>query len=128
LKLDTSRAIRVNSSIPFFESHKVKSYDVRVVRTTTADVERVQIRRHEVTTTEAGEEEISGIVKNISDVKTDAAVVWTFYDPKKENIGTKVVILRDMEPNAIRQYGFRFKPQEGDTVRSYNIIVGEIAG
>jgi hypothetical protein len=122
LKPDTSRAIHITSSIN--EIDKVKSYGVRIIRTTTADVEKVQLRRHEMRTTEAGEEEISGTVKNISEVKTDAALVATFYDPKKENIGTKVLVLRDIEPNTIRQFDFKFKPQEGDIVRSYSLNVG----
>jgi len=125
LKPNTSRGIRITSSES--EHGKVKSYDVRVVRTTTADVEKVQLRRHEIRTTETGEE-VRGIVKNISEVKTDAALVVTFYDPKKENIGTKVLVLRDIEPNTIRQFDFKFKPQEGDRVRTYSLAVGEIVG
>jgi hypothetical protein len=125
-KPDTSRAIHIASSI--YEYDKVKSYDVRIIRTTTADVEKVQLCRHAIRTTETGEEEIRGIVKNISEVKTDAALVATFYDPKKENIGTKVIILRDIEPNTIRQFDFKFKPQEGDIVRTYSLNVGEITG
>jgi len=121
----TSRAIHI--SYPPHQDGIVKSYDVRIVRTTTADVERVQLRRHESRTTETGEEEIVGIVKNISQVKTDAAVVATFYDLQKENIGTKVVVLRDIEPNTVRQYELRFKPQEGDEVMSYTLRIGEIA-
>ncbi len=123
---ETSRAIRINCSLPHFESDRVQSYIVRVIRTTTAAEERVQSRRHETRTSESGEEQVWGIVKNIGDVKTDAAVVWTFYNPGKENIGTRVVILRDIEPKTIRQYRFGFKPQEGETVRSYSITVGEI--
>jgi len=126
LKPNTSRAIRISSSI--HEHEKVKSYDVRIIRATTTDVEKVQLffRRHELRTTETGEEEIRGIVKALSEVKTDAAVVVTFYDPKKENIGTKVIILRGIEPNTVRQYCFKFKPQEGDTVRSCSFAIGEI--
>lgn len=90
-------------------------------------MEKVQLRRHEITTTETGEEEISGIAKNISTVKTDAAVIATFYNANAENIGTKVLILRDIEPNSIRQYVLKFKPQEGDSVRTYNIEIGELA-
>ncbi|GAI57443.1 unnamed protein product, partial [marine sediment metagenome] len=123
LKPERSRAILINTSIP--ESDKVKSYDVRIIRTTTADVEKVQLRRHEIRTTETGEE-VRGIVKNLSEVKTDAALVATFFDPKKETIGTKVIILRDIEPGTIRQYQFKFKPQEGDVVRTYTLNIGEI--
>ena len=125
LQPNTSRAINITSSK--LERDNVKNYDVRVVRTTTADVEKVQLRRHE-RTTETGEEEIRGIVKNISEVKTDAALVATFYDPKEENIGTKVLVLRDIEPDTIRQFDLKFKPQEGDRVKTYSLTIGEIAG
>jgi hypothetical protein len=66
-------------------------------------------------------------VKNISEVKTDAALIATFYDHNKENIGTKVIILKDIEPNGIKQFHFIFKPQEGDIVETYNLNIGEIA-
>jgi hypothetical protein len=126
LKPETSRALRIDSSTPHYESERVKSYAVRLVRTTTTDVERVQARRHEIRTIETGEEQISGIVKNISEHKTDAAVVWAFFDPANENIGTRVVILRDIEPYTIRQYEFKFMPQEGESVRSYSITIGTV--
>jgi hypothetical protein len=126
-KPETSRAIRIDCSLPHYESDKVKSYAVRVVKTTTTDVESVQLRRHELRTTEDGEEYAWGIVKNLSETKADAAVIWTFSNPKKENIGTRVVVLKDIEPNTIRQYEFKFKPPEGETVRNYSITVGQIA-
>ena len=124
LKPDTSRVVGIGSLIP--EYNKIKSYNVRITRTTTTDVEKVQLRRHERRKTETGEEEIIGVVKNISEVKTDAALVTTFYDLKKENIGTEVLVLRDLEPNDIRQFSFKFKPQEGDRVSKYYLTIGEI--
>lgn len=126
LASQTSRALRINSTIPLTESNRVNSYKVQVIRTTTAEQEPVQIRRHELRTTQAGEH-VWGIVKNIGEVKTDAAVVWSFYDPNKEIIGTNVVILRGIEPKTIRPYDFTFKPQDGETVRTYSIAVGKIA-
>ncbi len=125
-KPDTSRAIRITSSVPHYESDKVKSYTVRLVRTTTTDEESVQLRRHELNTTADGEEHVWGIAKNIGPVKTDAAVVWTFYDPQKQELGTRVVLLRDIEPNTIRQYEFTFRPPKGNTVRTYTVTVGRI--
>ena len=127
LKPDTSRLIRIITSIPAYESDQIARYDVRLLRATTADVEKVQLLRYEVRTTETGEEEVWGVAKNISEVKTDAAAVVTFYDANMENIGTNVLILRDIEPNTIRQFDFRFKSQAGDTVRHCSVIVGEIA-
>jgi hypothetical protein len=125
LEPETSRAIRITCSPHKFD--RVKSYGVRIVRTTTADVERVQFMRHEIRTTETGEEEIRGIAKNISEAKTDAAIVATFYDLEQENLGTKVVLLRDIEPKTVRRFDLRFRPQEEDVVRSYTLRVGEIA-
>ncbi len=125
-KPDTSRAIRITSTVPHYESYKVKSYAVRLVRTTTTDEESIQLRRHELNTAADGEEHIWGIAKNIGPATTDAAVVWTFYDPQKQDLGTRVVILRDIEPNTIRQYEFTFKPPKGNTVRTYTVTVGRI--
>jgi hypothetical protein len=120
LKTNTSRAIVISYTKPKYK--EVKGYNVKLVKTTTTDVEKVQLRRFEAKTTEAGEE-VSGIVKNISAVKTDVALVATFNDRKKENIGTKVIIFRDTEPNSIKQFHFTFKLQEGDIVGSCAINV-----
>jgi hypothetical protein len=124
LKPNTSRSVGIGSLIP--EYHKVKSYHVKITRMTTTDVEKVQLRRHERSKTETGEEEIKGIVKNISEVKTDATLIATFYNTKKENIGTRVLTLRDIEPDSIKQFDLKFKPQEGDRVINYSLTIGEI--
>ncbi|MFC2026586.1 hypothetical protein ACFLUX_01255 [Chloroflexota bacterium] len=124
LKPSASRGVVIDCSMP--ESHFARSYAVKTTRTTTADVEKVQLRQYEIRTTEAGEKEVRGAVKNISEVKTDAALVATFYDAKKENIGTKVMILRSIEPNSIKQYHFTFKPQEGNVVSSSALHIGDI--
>lgn len=120
-----SRAVLINSS--HYQIGKVVSYDVKLIKAIMADVEKVQLRRHEIWTTETGEEAIHGIVANISQVKTDAAVVITFMDLNKETIGTRAVVLKDIEPDSIRQYDVRFKPPEGETVAGCTFAVGEIA-
>lgn len=124
LEPDRSRAIQIPCS--YYDHERVRSYVVRVIRTTSADVEKVQLRRHSGNTSETGEEEITGVVKNLSHTRTDAAIVATFYD-KEEHIGTKVLVLKDLEPEATRQYQIRFKPQEGDRVSRYTLEVGELA-
>ncbi len=124
LKPNTSRAIGINYKEQ--KDDKLKSYDVKIVRMVTADVEKIQLRRHEIKTTDDGQEEVRGIVKNISGVKTDAALVATFLDSKKENIGTRVVILRDIEPDSIKQFHFMFKPIEGDIIMTYTLNIGDI--
>ena len=122
---ETSRAIVIDSAMP--ERGLVTSYQVKLIRVTTADVEKVQLRRHEVIPTETGEVQVKGIAKNISRVKTDAAVVVVFYDANNENIGTKVMVLRDIEPESTRQYDFKVKLQEGDLINNYRLVIGEVA-
>jgi len=123
LEANTSRAISIRSKP--HKDRQLKSYDIRITRMTTSDVEKVQLRRNEIKTTNAGEE-VVGIVKNISNVKTDTALVANFFNREKESIGTKVLILRDIEPGNIKQFYFNFKPMEGDKVNSFKLIIGEI--
>jgi hypothetical protein len=123
LKPNTSRAVNIHYTKP--EPYQLRSYDVKITRMTTTDLEKVQLRRHEMKTTDAGEE-VVGIVKNISEVKTDTAIVATFFDSNKENIGTKIVILRDIEPDSIKQFRFIFKPIAGDRISSYALNIGNI--
>lgn len=124
----TSRAIHIASSIPVYEYDDIVSYDVRLVRMTTVDFEKLQFRNYELGSSETGEEQIKGIVKNLSRVKSDAGVVATFYDAKKETLGTRILMLREIEPNSIRRFDLRFKPQEGETVASCSLSVGELVG
>jgi hypothetical protein len=124
LKPNASRA----TLIPCKQQHAddIKGYNIKIVKMTTSDIEKVQLRWHEARITDTGQEEVKGTVKNISNVKTDAALVATFLDPNRENIGVKVIILRDIEPNTIRQFNFLFKPTEGDIVRSYTLNIGDL--
>lgn len=129
IKPDMSRAILVSTSIPerdLTERGRIKSYAVKLIRTTTADVEKLQLHRSHAKTTEAGEEEIKGIVQNLSSVKANAALLAIFYDGNEENIGTKAIILKDIEPDSLRQFSLVFKPQDGDQVRRYTLNIGEI--
>lgn len=121
---NTSRSIVINSLQ--YELGVVKSYAVRLIRTSRADIEKVQLRRQDIRTAETGEETIHGIVKNISEDKTDAAVVVSFYDAGREILGTRVVLLRGIEPGAICQYDVRFKPQDGETVAGCGFAIGEL--
>jgi hypothetical protein len=124
LKPNTCRAINVDCHI--MEYKIVKSYSINTKRVVTADLEKVQVRRHERGSTEAGEEEITGTIKNISGEKTDAALVAQYYDLAQETIGTLVLPLRDIEPNETRQFRLKYKPQEGDKIAKYKLTVGEI--
>ena len=124
LKPNFSRAVAIYFSQQ--NVYQIRGYDIRIVRMRTADDEKVQLRKHEIKTTDDGQEEVRGIVKNISGAKTDAALVATFLDSKKENIGIRVVILRDIEPGSIKQFHFMFKPIEGDIMRTYTLNIGDI--
>ena len=124
LKPNTSRAVAMNFSQQGV--YQIRGYDVKITRMRTADDEKVQLRWQEMKTTDDGQEEVGGTVKNISGVKTDAALIATFFDPKKENIGTRVILLRDIEPGSIKQFHFLFKPIEEDMVRSHTLNIGEI--
>lgn len=124
IQANASRAIVILATTDEF--NKIESYNVRIIRTTMADREKVQLRRHFIKTNELKEEELSGVLINISNEKADAAVVANFYNWKEENIGIKVLMYKDIEPRAIKKYLIKFKPQEGDIVSSYSVNIGEI--
>jgi hypothetical protein len=105
----------------------IKSYNVGIVKMTTTNTEKVQLRSQDLKVSATGEAEVSGRVKNISSVKTDAAMVVSFGNHKKESIGDKVLIIRDIEPDKIKPFSLRFKPHEGD-VDSFSIkIISDIS-
>jgi len=124
IKPNTSRAVTIKCKQQL--AQRIKGYDIKIARMITADVEKIQLRSNERRTTDIGEE-VRGIVKNVGSVKTDTALVATFFNSQKESIGTKVVILRDIEPNNAKQFHFVFKPMEGDEVRSYTLNIGDLA-
>ncbi len=123
LKSNTSRTIFIQSSIT--QPSKIKGYDVKIIKITTVDFEPVQICRNEIRTIETGEE-IMGIVRNISKIKTDIALIATFKDFKDEKIGIRVIPIKDIEPGEIRKFHFIFIPPEGDKVKTYALVIGEI--
>jgi hypothetical protein len=124
IKPNFSRSIYISSNIE--QAGVVKSYDIKIKRLTTTDMERIQLRWKKIVTNSAGEEEVSGAVKNISDKNSDAVLFATFFDRDNENIGTKTNILKDIEPGTIRQFQFNFKPQPGDKVVTCVLNVGDL--
>lgn len=128
LRADGSRAIRIETAIPDrerAERDRISSYAVAVVRTVTADVEKVQLGRHWAKTNANGEEEVSGTVKNLSSARLDTAVLVTFYGGDGETIGTEVVVIKDVKPNDIRRFDLSFRPRAGDVVRKLSLSVAE---
>jgi hypothetical protein len=49
-----------------------------------------------------------------------------FNNSENENIGVRVIILKDIEPDSIRRFHFTFKPIEGDVVKSYTLSIGDL--
>ncbi len=124
LKSNTSRAIFISAED--IDAKSVKSYKVTLIKIITADIEKIQLCRHEIRTTETGDEEVQGIIKNISDVTTDAALIATFKDHQGEKIGVKVLQIKDMYLGELRKFHFIFTPPEGVKVKTYSLDIGEM--
>jgi hypothetical protein len=91
---------------------------------TTTETEKVQIRNQDMKVNQVtGEADFKGMVKNISDAKTDAVLLLTFLDYRKELIGDKVVIIRDIEPGQLKKFNFKYKPHDGKIVDSINFTI-----
>ena len=103
-----------------------RTYSVSIYRTVTPEFEKVQLRSHKMKPVD-GAVEVSGVVKNVSDVKADAAVVTLFKDVKDEKIATRVIYIRDIEPGASKQFSFKFVAPPDEVVNSYVMSVGNIA-
>ncbi len=126
IKADTSRAVIIQiDSIPKYDS--ARSYKVDIIKTIVADTQKVLLRRDEKRVLPNGDVNISGIIKNVSGVKTDAAVAAFFLDAKKEELGTSVLPVKDIEPGAVKNFSLVFRPPDGEKVAAYTVDVGETA-
>ncbi len=126
IKPNTSRAVIIPiNSITGYNS--AKSYKIITSKTTTVDTQKVLLRRDERKVLPNGDINVSGIVKNVSGIKTDASVAVTFLDAKKEELGTMVLPVKDIEPGSVRNFSLLFHPPAGETVKTYNIDIGETA-
>ncbi len=123
LRPNTSRAILITPSRKVIDIFK--SYKVTLLKMITADIEKIQIRKHERKSFESSEE-ICGIIKNINDVKTDTVLIANFKNSDDEIIGIKVIAIRDIEPGAIKQFHFIFDTPQGESVKTYSLNIGEI--
>ncbi len=124
LRAGVSRAIHADCHL--MEYKAVKTYNIKITRTLTADVEKIQLRRQERRTTATGEEEIYGTVKNISQMKTDIALVARYYFSSGEEAAAKVMLLHGIEPEETRQFLFKYKLPEGDKITKYDLTLAEI--
>ncbi len=107
------------------ESFKIQSYNARISRVMTTDVEKVQIVQSDMKAV-GGDKEVTIICKNISAEKADAALIVKFFNEDKEGIGTKVIPVKDLEPGTNRQFKLSFKPLAGDNVKNHEVTVGDL--
>jgi len=124
IKSNISRAFIIQTSS--IKEDIIRSYNIRIIKTGPTSVEKVQLRRNEVRKLGGGREELSGILKNLSKVKTDAVLVVTYLDAKEEVIGLRALRINDIEPGAVRNFKLVFTPPEGEMVKTRNIDIGEL--
>ncbi len=108
------------------EAEAFRTYKVNVRKAVTTDFEKVQLKSHDMKPLDSGVE-VSGVLKNVSDGKADAAVVTLFKDVKDEKIATRVIYIRDIEPGAAKQFRFKYVAPPDEAVNSYVISIGSIA-
>jgi hypothetical protein len=124
LKSNSSRLVTITTEKVKYEL--LKSYSVVLLKTITVDTEKIQLIRYEMRLIKAGEVEISAIIKNISSVKVNAVLAVVFKDLKEEKIGTKMILIKDIEPGNIKKVNFVFNLPIGESVKMCTFDVGEV--
>ena len=124
IRRNTSRAFLIQTTS--VKDDIIRSYNVKLIKTVTAELEKVQLRRNEVKRLPEGREELSGLVKNVSSVKTDAVIVVTYLDANEEPIGVRTLKLRDIAPGTVQNFALEFTCPEGMTVKKRDIDIGEL--
>ncbi|MDD3678167.1 MAG: FxLYD domain-containing protein [Dehalococcoidales bacterium] len=106
----------------------IKSYEARITRMTTTETEKVQLRSQTLNDLPTGETELSGSLKNISASKTDAALLVTFATHLDEFIGDKVLIVRNIEPDQVKNFSLKYTPHSNAAIEKYTIrIVSDLS-
>ena len=126
IKPNCSRSFVITIECDKTKDDYARSYNVAVVKTVTADVEKVQIRKNEMKNLDNGGQEISGILKNISSNKTDAVLVATFYDYLGENIGIRVLPFKELTPDSLQRFKLIYYPPEDVKIGSYILDIAEM--
>jgi len=124
IQRNTSRAFLIQTTS--VKDDIIRSYNIKLIKTVTAELEKVQLRRNEVKRLPEGREEVSGLVKNVSSVKSDAVVVVTYLDANEEPIGVRTLELRDIAPGTVQIFALDFTCPEGLTVKKRDIDIGEL--
>jgi len=124
LKSLASRSFFIKSSVNL--ECIAKSYSVKIIHTTTADVEKVQLLNKKRQVNQNGDEQIIGMVKNISEVNTNAVILATFYNHGNQCVGNRAIILNDIDPDTIRHFQMPLDRSLGDMIKNIDLQVGEL--
>jgi hypothetical protein len=127
IKPNCSRSFVITIECDKTKDDYARSYNVAVVKTVTTDVEKVQIRKNEMKKLDNGGEEISGILKNIGENKTDAVLVANFYDYLGESIGISVLPFKGLVPDSLQRFKLTYYPPEGGKIGSHILDIAEMA-
>lgn len=126
IKPNCSRSFVITIECDKTKDDYARSYNVRVIKTVTADVEKVQIRKNEMKKLDNGGQEICGVIKNISPNKTDAVLVANFSDYLGENIGISVLPLKELKPDSLQRFQLSYYPPEGVKIGNYTLDIAEM--
>jgi hypothetical protein len=107
------------------ESFRIQSYNGRIFRLITTDIEKIQIVQS-IMKAVGSDKEVTIICKNISSEKADAAIIVKFFNESKEDVGTKVLVVKDLEPGPTRQYKLSFTPVANDSIKTHEVTVGDL--
>ncbi|HAS04758.1 MAG TPA: hypothetical protein DCR71_03220 [Dehalococcoidia bacterium] len=119
---DKTRILRIVTSA---ENADVKSYEVKITNIAVTPVAVATGDERKILPN--GDVNVSGMIKNVSGIKTDASIAVTFLDTKKEEPGTVVLPVKDIEPGSVKNFSLLFRPPTGEKVKTYTIDIGETA-
>ncbi|MFA5629325.1 MAG: FxLYD domain-containing protein [Dehalococcoidales bacterium] len=124
IMVDVSRVLVI--PLDLYLTDTVRSYDIKLTKTITSELEKVQLRRNEVNILPDGSEELSGFVKNVSNENADAVMVVNYLDANDETIGVRTLELKDIKPGDVQKFVIKFQAPEGLRVRKRDIDIGEL--
>ena len=123
IKPDSSRTVQISPAKP--DAGMFRTYRLSVYRTVTTDIEKVQIKSHEISRSTARWRFRAFSRMSVTAKQTPP---WS---PSSRMSKTKnrhkVAYIRDIDPGASKQFRFKFVEPEDENVNSYVISVGSIA-
>jgi hypothetical protein len=124
IQRNTSRAFLIQTTS--IQEDIVRSYNIKVIKTVTADIEKVQLRRNEYKKLPDGRDEVSGLVKNVSSASTGAVVVVKYLDANDECIGVRTLELKNIAAGTVCKFAVVFDCPEGLYIKKRDIDIGEL--